>query len=76
MRKQTFEQYLMNDVWEPEGVLDDDIQDAFEAWLEGVDVAQVMEYAEDYGNKLYRQAYIEGGIDMVNETNSLASNPN
>lgn len=45
----TFEKYLEEDVWEPEGVLDDDMPDAFEAWLEGLDIQEVIDYAEQYG---------------------------
>lgn len=51
----TFEQYLMNDVWEPEGVLDDDMPDAFDAWCAELDVQEVMDLAEIHGEKMYMQ---------------------
>ena len=51
----TFEKYLEEDVWEPEGVLDDDMPDAFEAWLEGLDTQEVMDYAEQYGGNIVDQ---------------------
>lgn len=72
----SFEEYLRDDVWEPEGVLDDDMPDAFESWLEGIDVNEIMEYAEDYGLEIWKKAYITGEQDAYNEVNRLASNPN
>jgi hypothetical protein len=50
----TFEKYLEEDCWEPEGVLDDDMPDAFEAWLEGLDTQEVMDYAEEWGKELQK----------------------
>lgn len=51
MKIQTFEKWLEEEQWEPEGVLDDDMPDAFEAWLEGLDTQEVMDYAEEWGQK-------------------------
>lgn len=55
----TFEKYLEEDVWEPEGILDDDMPDAFEAWLEGLDTNDVLEYAEDYGKYCFSKGNFE-----------------
>lgn len=72
MKQQTFEKYLEENVWEAEGILDDDMPDAFEAWLVEMDVAQVMEYAEEWGAKEYEK----GCYNTANEANRLTNNPN
>lgn len=72
MKQQSFEKYLEENVWEPEGVLDDDMPDAFEDWLTGLDVAEVMEHAENWGAKEYEK----GCYNTANEANSLANKPN
>ncbi len=55
MTKQTFEQYLMEVAvakgWF-EGVLDDNYEDRFDAWLETQDVNNIMDYAQKWGNTL------------------------
>ena len=47
----TFEEFLKKK-WPAEGVLDDEIPDKFEAWLEQLDNSEIMEYAEEYGKEL------------------------
>lgn len=44
----TFEEYLRDNVWEPEGILDDYMPDAFDNWCAELDVQEVMDYADDY----------------------------
>lgn len=51
----TFEKYLEEDVWEPEGVLDDDMPEAFDAWLEQLDVQEVMDYAQEWGDEFRKE---------------------
>lgn len=46
--KLDFESYLQSKFAEEEpAVLDDDMPDAFDHWLSGLDVAEVMEYAQE-----------------------------
>ena len=45
----SFEQYLMDSCWEAEGILDDDMPDAFNAWLADLDIDEIMVYAEQWG---------------------------
>lgn len=49
MSKQTFEDYLRDQHAEDYIGLDDDMADAFEDWLSGLDVSDVIQYAELYG---------------------------
>lgn len=51
----TFEEYLRDDVWEPEGILDDDMPDAFDDWMSYLDVQTVVDLADDYGKKMYQE---------------------
>ncbi len=44
----TFEKYLEEEVWEPQGVLDDDMPDAFETWLSQLDVEELIIYGGIY----------------------------
>jgi hypothetical protein len=55
----TFEKYLEEEVWEPEGVLDDDMPDAFEAWICDLDVAEVMDYVEEWGKSLIERRILD-----------------
>ena len=43
--KKSFIQYL-EEKWPAEGVLDDDMPDAFNAWLESLDTQDIINYAE------------------------------
>jgi hypothetical protein len=74
MKPQTFESYLEQVA--PSEVHTNNSPEGFERWVENLDVAEVMAFAEDYGVEIYKQAYIKGGSDTLNEVNSLASNPN
>ena len=55
-----------------EGVLDDDMGDDFDNWIQSQDVQDIMDYAESYGKAMYKL----GASDAVNEANRLSSNPN
>lgn len=46
------------------GVLDDDLSDAFDAWLEDLDQDTLIKYADEYGSKLF----IAGEIHAYNKT--------
>lgn len=49
MKAKTFEDYLQEQCHEDggyDGVLDDDYEDAFNNWLEGKDVNDMIQYAE------------------------------
>lgn len=50
--KQSFEEYLRDNAWEPEGVLDDDMPDAFDTWLSELDVSELIKYGEEYGKHI------------------------
>lgn len=51
----TFEKWLedYHDEIFPE-VLDDDLPDHIENWISGLDIADLMEYAEDYGKEMFQ----------------------
>lgn len=48
----TFEDYLKNIHAQEYHGVDDDMPDAYDAWVGGLDVGEVMEYAEDWGRLL------------------------
>lgn len=52
MNKNTFEEYLMEKHAEDYHGLDDDMPDAFEAWVSNLDSQEVGEYAEEWGEQL------------------------
>lgn len=58
-KQQTFEEYLRDDVWEAEGVLDDAMpdvfDDAFDDWCRKLDVQEVMDYAQEWGDKITKR---------------------
>lgn len=46
------------------GVLDDDLPDDFDAWLESKDVNDILVYVEEYENLALKQdAYVESLVD-------------
>ena len=61
----TFEKFLEEDVWEPEGVLDDDMPDAFESWLVGQDIDEIINWADMYGKLQFTEGQkigiVQGG---------------
>jgi hypothetical protein len=59
MEIKTFEEYLRDNIWEPEGLLDDDMPDAFDAWLGELQVDDLIEYAETWGNSLIKKRIID-----------------
>lgn len=62
MDKKTFEDWL-RDRFEPDGVLDDDMPDAFNGFIADMDSDEMMEYADLYG----QACYLQGGIDVLIE---------
>lgn len=61
---QEFEKYL-EDRWEPEGVLDDDMPDAFNDYLAELDVQEVMDSAEEWGSKMYDLGRLNGMDEVL-----------
>lgn len=59
----TFEKFLENrfDLIS-EGILDDDLEDAYNDWVSNLDVQEIMEYAELYG----KQQFIRGQEKIIN----------
>ena len=56
IEKIDFEQFLQERfVNEEPQVLDDDIPDAFNAWLENSDLQEIIDYADMYANKIYKE---------------------
>ena len=54
---QTFENFLEDKFSELEiGILDDDLPDAFSAWLENLDGEEYMEFGQQYGEKCWIEA--------------------
>lgn len=50
-----FEYYLQEKFTEEEPqVLDDDIPDRFNDWLEQLDIQEVIDYAQEYAEKIYK----------------------
>ena len=50
-----FERFLMDKFTEEEPtVLDDDIPDRFNDWLEQIDIQTIINYAQGYAEKIYR----------------------
>jgi len=45
----TFTEYLESN-WDYEGILDDDMPDAFEAWILNLDIDTLIDYADAYGD--------------------------
>jgi hypothetical protein len=54
MKKQTFEEFLQEvfNRFNP-GVLDDELQDSFDAWLSNMDIERLLTWGETYGNEQY-----------------------
>lgn len=79
MKRQTFEKYLEEDIWVDnysDGVLDDDMEDAFNGWVETLDVADIIEYAEGYGIKMYELGEKVGFPKDTDEYDSRLQMPN
>ncbi len=55
MKTQTFEEYLEEQCFTGENnmVLDDDMPDFLDNWIGNLDVQEVIDYAEEYGKKMY-----------------------
>lgn len=51
--RETFEKYLENVCFEDNPmVLDDDMSDFFDNWLSNLDVQEVMDYAQKWGEEI------------------------
>ena len=60
--KQNFESYLMEYFTRVEpSILDDDIPDAFNDWLENVDMDTIFKVADYYG----REQFVNGGKEVL-----------
>ena len=61
----TFEKYLEEEVFPKlaEGVLDDDMPDALDDFMGGLDIEQVIEYGEEYGKYVAK----ETALNIVDE---------
>jgi len=70
MKQQTFESYLLDVA--PSNVHTNNSPEGFERWLKNLDVAEVIEFAENWGAKEYEK----GCYNTANEAKSLANNPN
>lgn len=66
----TFEQYLENIA--PSGVHTNNDPEGYERWLESKDQADIMEYAEEYGE----YCRIFGATEAYNEVNRIAKDIN
>lgn len=53
MKKYTFEEYLHEEHAKVSTAFDDDMPDAFEVWLEQLDVNESLELAQGYGDRMY-----------------------
>lgn len=53
--KYNFEDFLRSDCCEYEGILDDDMPDAFDAWISDIDTQEVMDYADKYAENILKQ---------------------
>lgn len=58
--KQSFEEYLLEVA--PSGVHTNNSPEGFERWLENLDTQEVMDYAEDYGNKMYLAGFDHAAV--------------
>jgi|GEM_PF-4511171 len=76
MKNQSFDSFLQDVHAKGYNGTDDDMPDAYESWLMGLDVQEIMDFAEEYGVEIYKKGFIDGGITTANEANGLAANPN
>ena len=53
-REVYFEGYLQDIYIESEHPLDDMIPDGFNDWLENIDIQEVIDYAQEYAEKIYK----------------------
>ena len=68
---QTFESYLQEIHAEDYHGLDDDMPDAFDAWVSDLDVAMVMDYAEKWNGEEVQKAYGKGYAKGVEDANNV-----
>lgn len=67
----TFEKYLEEECWEPEGILDDNMPDAFESWLGELDTQEIMDYAEQYAKYVQYETVSDLQDKLATQTNKL-----
>lgn len=64
--KQNFEGYLMEYFCKVEPtVLDDDIPDAFNDWLEGIDIDTIFKVADSFGRLKFLEGKLEGEQKII-----------
>jgi len=56
MKKQSFEDYLCEMHANQYIGLDDDMPDNYEGWIERLDVQEVIDYAEKWGEKIIKNS--------------------
>ena len=55
MIKPNFEEYLQEQFTDTEPqVLDDDLPDAFDSWLQDLDVQELMDYGQQYAERIFK----------------------
>lgn len=60
--KQTFEEFLQDKHMEDYHGTDDDAPDAYEAWVSNLDIQEVIDYAEKFGEEQYESGHIKGEL--------------
>ena len=59
MKTETFENYLQDQFMKREPqVLDDDLSDAFDAWLADLDIDDLLMYGEEFAQKRVNEALL------------------
>ena len=66
---QTFDEFLHDRFIGGYSGIQDDCEDAFDYWLSHLDVQELIDYAEDYGEQQYKQAKLE----LIDELNPLVN---
>ncbi len=69
----TFEEYLQDTHAEFYDGTDDDMPDKFDDWLCGLDVSEIMEYAESYGKLAYQKGRSDLVADIMPEVNMIGN---
>ena len=70
----TFENYLSDQC--PDEYVTNNSPEGEERWLEQLDLEEILDFADEYAAQEYKRGYVTGGMDTINEKNSLASNIN
>jgi len=55
MKNKSFDEYLQAKHFEENPqILDDDLSEAFDDWIDNLDIQKLIDYAEDWGSKLIK----------------------